>query len=88
MQHPLGREGDLGGRRHPSLLARDPVRHRLDVGGMDLAAVLVTKEVLEKDLHGIGQAGDVETTGQGVEPVHLESLVADGDRGAGGEAVG
>ncbi len=87
-EHTLGGEGDLGGRRPPSLLASDPVRHRLDVGGMDLAPVLVTKEVLEKDLHGIGQAGDVETAGQGVEPVHLESLVADGDRGAGGEAVG
>ena len=39
---------------------------------MDLAAVLVPEEVLEEDLHGVGQAGDVESTGQGVESVYLE----------------
>ncbi len=87
-EDPLGCEGDFGGRRHPGLLTAGPARHGFDVRGVDLAPVFVTEEVLEQDLHGIGQAGDVESTGQGVESVYLEAPVADGDRGAGGEAVG
>ncbi len=36
----------------------------------------------------VGKAGDVEARRQGVEPVDLEAPVTDGERGAGGEAVG
>ncbi len=73
---------------NPCLLAARPAGHGFDVGGVDLASVFVAEEVLEQNLHGVGQAGDVEPAGQGVESVHLEAPVADGDRGAGGEAVG
>ena len=74
--------------RDPGLLAAGPAGHGFDVGGVDLAPVLVAEEVLEEDLHGVGEAGHVESAGQGVESVDLEAPVADGDRGAGGEAVG
>ncbi len=56
----------------PSLLASGPAGHGLDVGGVDLASVLVAEEVLEEDLHRIGQPGDVEAAGEGVESVHLK----------------
>ena len=72
----------------PGLLARGPAGHRLDVGGVDVAPVLVAEEVLEDDLHRVGQPGDVEPTGEGVEAVDGEAPVADGEGGAGGEAVG
>ena len=56
----------------PGARVARPTGHGLDVGGVDLAPVLVAEQVLEQDLHGVGQPGDVEPVGEGVEPVDLE----------------
>ena len=68
-----GRERDLLRR----LGAVVPGGERLDVGGADADPVLVAEQVLEQDLQGERQAGDVELRLQRVEPVDLERAVAD-----------
>ena len=73
-EHPLGGQGDLGGVRAPRRRAarvHAPAGHRLDVGGRDGDPVLVAEEVLQDDLDGVGQSGDVEAVGEGVDPEDL-----------------
>ncbi|MDQ1132351.1 hypothetical protein QE386_000946 [Pseudoxanthomonas winnipegensis] len=54
--HARGHEGDLGVRLGLGV----PLGHRLDVLGRDADPVLAAQQVLQQDLHGVGQAGDVE----------------------------
>ena len=90
-EDPLGGEGDLAG-----IFAAEPVplgivapaRHGHDVGRPDGRPVLVAEQVLQQHLDGVGESGDVEAVGQGVDPVDLVGGVADGQRSAGAEGVG
>src|SRR5690606_26663903 len=83
--HARGHERDLGVRLGP----RIPARHRLDVlAAHGHPAVLVPEQVLQQDLHGAGEVGQVEVAteprqaGAGVgPPVDLQAV-------AGGERIG
>ena len=48
----------------------------------------MAEEVLEDHLHRVGEPGDVEPVGQGVDPVDLVGGVADREVAAGAEGVG
>ncbi len=90
-EDPLGGEGDLGGvaaSQPVPLGVASPVGHRFDVRGVDGDVVLVAEQVLEDDLHRIGEPGDVVPVGQGIDPEDLVGPVADGEVGPGAEAVG
>src|SRR5690606_9560323 len=79
-----GHEGVLGLR----LGRRVPVRHRLDVPGLDRHAVLMAQEVLQQDLHREREPGDVEALAQPGQAGVGVGLAVDLERGAGGEGIG
>jgi hypothetical protein len=93
-EHPLGGEGDLvGGVAGPlavTLGIGAPVRHGDDVVGRDVRPVLVTKEVFQEDLDGVGQTRNVvplaERRRRDVED--LVGAVADREVRSGIEGVG
>src|SRR3546814_18744971 len=60
-----------------------------DVCSSDLrgAAVLVAQQVLQQDLHRIGQAGDVELLAQLGQACVGVGLAVDVEAGAGGEGI-
>ncbi len=93
-EHPLGGEGDLvGGVAGPlavTLGVGTPVGHGHDVVGRDVRPVLVTEEVFQEDLDGVGQARNVvafaERRRRDVED--LVGAVADREVRPGIEGVG
>ena len=90
-EHALGRQCDLGGvgAAHAVTARVDaPAGDGLDVGGRDGQAVLVAQQVLQDDLDGVGQAGDVEPVGEGLDPEDLVGAVPDRQVAAGTEGVG
>src|SRR3546814_14625996 len=65
-----------------------PLGHGLDVRLADRgAAVLVAQQVLQQDLHRIGQAGDVELLAQLGQAGVGVGLAVDVQFGAGGEGI-
>ena len=62
-----------------------PVGERADVVGVDVRAVLVAQQVLEQDAQRIRER--VRIVDHLVEPVEVVRAVADGEAGAGTEAV-
>ena len=75
-QDPGGGERDLG----RGLRRGVPPRQRLDVGGGDAAPVFVAEQVLQEDLQREGQAGEVETFREAVEPENLVLHAIDVER--------
>ena len=75
-QDPGGGERDLG----RGLRRGVPSRQRLDVGGGDRAPVFVAEQVLQEDLQREGQAGEVETLREAVEPENLVLHAVDVER--------
>ena len=93
-QDALGREGDLVRRCARTLPVPfgvgTPARHRHDVVGRDVRAVLVAQQVLEEDLDGVGEPIDVVPLGQHgrLDVEDLVGAVANCKIGAGAEGVG
>jgi len=81
-QDAFGAKGDLPGLDRALGVAE--AGDRFDVRGADLHPVFVAEEVLEEDLHGVGEP---VRSGDGGEPEDLEPPVADVERGTGAEAV-
>ncbi len=82
--HARGHEGDFGIRLGAGL----PTRHRFDVVGADGgAAVLVPEQVLQQDLHRVGQVGDVEALAERGKAEVVVGLAADVQLAAGGERI-
>ncbi len=82
--HPCRHEGDLGVR----FGLRVPGGHGLDVLWADrLPPILVAEQVLQQDLHRVGQVRDVEALAQPGQAAVRVGLVADGELAAGGERI-
>ncbi len=85
LQHDARRhEGDF----RVGFLLRVPVRDRFDLLRGDVAAVFVAQQVLEQDLHRVGQARDVEFLAEFGEARDRIVLAVDFQRIAGGEGIG
>jgi hypothetical protein len=81
--HARGHERDLG----VGLALGVPVAYRLDLLRSHADAVLVAQQVLEQDLHGVGQALDREAFAQLREAVEAVALAAEIERRTNLEAV-
>ncbi|MNV28377.1 hypothetical protein D3C71_1195660 [compost metagenome] len=82
--HACGHEGDFG----VGLCAGLPAGDGLDVILADGdAAILVPEQVLQQDLHRVGQVGDVEALAQLGQAEVVVGLAADVQLAAGGERI-
>ena len=81
--HARGHEGDLGIRFGLGV----PAGNRLDVRRQHVHPVLVPEQVLQQDLHRIGQAGQVEALAQAGQAGIGVGLAGDLELAAGGEGI-